>query len=106
VSTGASAFHPPSGIVYLRQQDCLVLSLFDGSIHTIHHLSRQPTLINVDDMNPLTSGILSSSSRSVFEQVEEGTTRKTMNRINGLTSYDEGQAFLWAQEYVWIAPLL
>ncbi|KAH6909807.1 transcription factor IIIC subunit delta N-term-domain-containing protein [Coprinopsis sp. MPI-PUGE-AT-0042] len=98
VSTAASAFHPPSGIVYLRQQDCLVLSLFDGSIHTIHHLSRQPTLVNTGDATPLTSGILSTASRSIFEMIEEGTNKKTMNRINGLVSYDEGQAFLWAQE--------
>lgn len=97
----SSALHPTSGITYLRRKDCLLVTLFDGSIHTVHKVSTTPALVDSDlEGEPACSENLSKATRSVFTKIEQGVDRKTMNRINGLASYDGGSTFIWAQEYV------
>ncbi|TFK20065.1 hypothetical protein FA15DRAFT_759627 [Coprinopsis marcescibilis] len=101
ISNGASSFHPASGVVYLQDQDCLLVTLFDGTFHSIHNVSKAPKLLNAcaDDTSVVTSDKLSKASRDIFVRTElEKDDKKTMNRINGLVSYDGGATFLWAQD--------
>ncbi|KIJ96924.1 hypothetical protein K443DRAFT_133983 [Laccaria amethystina LaAM-08-1] len=77
----------------------LVLTLSDGSFHTIHNLSKDPSWISQKEDDQITSDILSKMSRSVFVKAEQGAVdRNDMNRITGAISYDDHATFLWAYE--------
>jgi hypothetical protein len=107
LSVGSSSMCPVSGITYLRQEDAAIAALSDGSFHVIYNLFTDPSWTPPPpsgslQKNPFTSsGKLSSVSRSVFSQAEEGKNQKAdVNRINGMTLYDDFGTIAWLHEYV------
>ncbi len=105
VSVGSSSLAPTSGLLYLEDQDALVVGLFDGSFHTVYFASTSPTLDNdlmlVDGMNPsFTSSQLSKAVRAAFAKAEGGNVQKAdVNRTGGLTTFDGSSTVAWFHEY-------
>ena len=102
ISSGSSMFYPPSGLVYSPAHDTLVISLTDGSFHTIYDISSSPTsesLLGSTKQPSFSSSDLSSISRNVFMQVEGGAIpRSEMNRINGMVAFGGFPIVSWAHE--------
>lgn len=102
ISSGSSMFYPPSGLVYSLAHDTLVISLTDGSFHTIYDISSSPTsesLLGLTKQPSFSSSDLSSISRNVFVQVEGGAIpRAEMNRINGMVAFGGFPIVSWAHE--------
>lgn len=79
----------------------LIVSLADGSFHLVSHLSTGPVL---DSSTPgpqasLTAATISANARSAFIRLEDGNiNRVDVNRIDGMTSYDDGSTFAWIHE--------
>ncbi|KAI0675674.1 putative zinc-finger of transcription factor IIIC complex-domain-containing protein [Trametes maxima] len=95
---GSSALFPASGICYVPNRDLTVVSLSDGSFHVVHKLSVEPTL-DSPTSEAASSGMLSAASRSVFLHSEaERMTSQDVDRINGMTAYDDGSTFMWTYE--------
>lgn len=100
LSVGSSSLHPTSGIHYIRSEDVLVLSLFDGSFHVLHNVSSDPSWTSTIPNYSLTSEKLSAASRSVFSEVEQGEiSYSDVNRICGMIPYDSSATILWVHEY-------
>lgn len=97
LSVGSSAFHVPSGIQYVSQWNILILTLSDGSFHVIHDLLNEPSMKSPEDM-PLTSKSLSVAIRNAFIQTEQGADFQVVNRITGVTSYDNSATLIWVHE--------
>ena len=105
ISIDSSTFHHVTGILYLENQDALVITLFDGSFHVIRDLSRDPQWTSISDIQShddevdygtLTSENLSKVSRTLFVKAEKGNVdRRDMVRINGVAPYDDVSCFLW-----------
>ncbi|TFK52028.1 hypothetical protein OE88DRAFT_1718706 [Heliocybe sulcata] len=99
VSADSSPLYPVSGLTYVEDQDVLILSLFDGSFHTIHSLTSQPTLAPSADGGALSAEYLSSRARRVFSAAESGTvTKADVGRISGMMSYDGSSTLAWIHE--------
>lgn len=99
-SIGASSLHPVSGICYATRQDCIVVSLFDGSFHVIHAVSTNPSLEPTEPGAPTTS-TLSTAARNVFSHVEQEEVRfSDANRTSGMVSFGDSTTFLWLHECV------
>lgn len=108
ISVDSSAFHHVTGILYLENQDALVITLFDGSFHVIRDLSRDPQWASISDIQShddevdygtLTSENLSKVSRTLFVKAEKGNVdRRDMVRINGVAPYDDASCFSWMYE--------
>ncbi|KAF4586205.1 hypothetical protein EYR38_010479 [Pleurotus pulmonarius] len=97
-SVGSSALYPPSGIQYLRQWDILLISLFDGSIHVVHNITRGPTWgPPTNDNTNLTTEHTSKLVRSIFEAYEPNSTFEDVGRIGGMSCYDSS-AVVWVHE--------
>ncbi|KAF4568389.1 hypothetical protein EYR36_010400 [Pleurotus pulmonarius] len=97
-SVGSSALYPPSGVQYLRQWDVLLISLFDGSIHVIHNITRGPTWDPPSNDNTnLTTEHISKLVRSIFEAHEPNSTFEDVGRIGGMSCYDSS-AVVWVHE--------
>lgn len=106
-SSASSSLNPVSGICYIQGNDLLVLTLHDGSFHTLHHLSSDPSWLPSGCNGELTSHNLSQVARSVFVATEQNRVNNyDVNRISGLTSYDGASNFLWIQECVHIHILV
>ncbi|KAH9476063.1 Putative transcription factor tau subunit sfc9 [Psilocybe cubensis] len=103
ISSDASALHPVTGLTYLRKQDRLVVTLFDGSFHVLRSFSTDPvwatrTVVDTGG-EQLTSDGLSSVSRGIFVRMEKGAVdRRDMVQVNGAVSYDDNACFLWVYE--------
>lgn len=98
-SLGSSSLCPVSGIVYIRNQDALIVSVSEGSIHVIHGLSDNPSYFPPDHSGPLTNENLSATLRAHFIRAEAKEMQKTdVNRIGGLTSYDGYSTMIWVHE--------
>ncbi|KAF4621633.1 hypothetical protein D9613_012593 [Agrocybe pediades] len=102
ISLDSSAFHPVTGVAYLRKQDRLVITLFDGSFHVIRNFSSDPNWATRSAANigedQLTSEGLSLVSRATSSKAEkEQVSRKDMLRIDGAVLYDNN-TFLWVYE--------
>ncbi|KAJ7132371.1 transcription factor IIIC subunit delta N-term-domain-containing protein [Mycena epipterygia] len=98
-SVGSSSLQPVSGLHYVQQEDALLVSLFDGSIHVIYALKQEPSLEDVSQsLGGLTSGGLSTILRSAFVRTErQKVSKRDVNRISGMIPYD-ASVVLWAQE--------
>lgn len=97
VSASTSPFYPITGIEYVEGRDLLLLSLFDGTFHVIHHVSLEPTM--TPDETEFTSEHMSSLARATFTRTEGGAvTKADMNRISGIVSYDGLSAVGWVHE--------
>jgi hypothetical protein len=102
ISVGSSPLQPVSGLHYVPHEDALIISLFDGSIHLVHNLSSEPTLIPNGDN--FTSHNLSMTTRAAFIRSEPGNINSSdVNRITGLVPYGHATV-LWAHEYAWCLP--
>ncbi|KAJ6568251.1 hypothetical protein DFH09DRAFT_1155051, partial [Mycena vulgaris] len=99
LSVGSSSLHPVSGLHYVPQEDALLVSLFDGSIHAIHSLTDEPELATAPrSLSAPTSYGLSRILRSTFARTErEKVSKHDVNRISGLISYDDS-IVMWVQE--------
>ncbi|KAH9940878.1 transcription factor IIIC subunit delta N-term-domain-containing protein [Epithele typhae] len=98
-SVGSSALCSASGIAYIQRYDLCVIALSDGSFHSVHQLSVEPTLDPHPTEESASSGALSAASRSVFARVEqEPVTFKDVDFIHGMTGYDGAATFMWAYE--------
>ncbi|PPQ88838.1 hypothetical protein CVT25_010267, partial [Psilocybe cyanescens] len=103
ISVDASALHPVTGISYLRRQDRLVVTLFDGSFHVIRSFSADPmwaarSMVDSGEEH-LTSEVLSGVSRATFVRSEKGgVDKQDMVKVNGAVSYDGAACFLWVYE--------
>ncbi|KAK7687789.1 hypothetical protein QCA50_009008 [Cerrena zonata] len=100
ISAGATCFAPMSGITYNRHYDTLIISLTDGSFHLVSHLSTGPVLGNLTAEADFTAGTISANARSVFFRLEDSNVgRVDVNRIDGMTSYDDGSTYAWIHEH-------
>ncbi|RXW17895.1 hypothetical protein EST38_g7968 [Candolleomyces aberdarensis] len=99
ISSGASPFHPASGVSYTEHNDRLLITLFDGSIHVIQELTKDPQWKPSIEDGDFTSKTLSQRCRTIFTRVESGPVdSKVMNCINGFSIYGSGSTFVWAHE--------
>ncbi|KAJ7233033.1 transcription factor IIIC subunit delta N-term-domain-containing protein [Mycena rebaudengoi] len=99
-SVGSSSFQPPSGIYYVAQEDTLLVSLFDGSIHVIQSLTKEPRLVDASQsLGDISSQTLSDISRSTFAYAERcEVSKRDMNRVSGMIPFDSSAVVLWAQQ--------
>ncbi|KAI8969373.1 putative zinc-finger of transcription factor IIIC complex-domain-containing protein [Trametes punicea] len=98
-SVGSSALYPASGICYIHSRDLTIVSLSDGSFHAIHNVSVDPTLDPPPSSDQFSSGALSANSRAIFLHAEPAKmTFKDVDRVNGMTAYDDGSTFMWTYE--------
>ncbi|KAJ7498001.1 putative zinc-finger of transcription factor IIIC complex-domain-containing protein, partial [Mycena galericulata] len=100
LSVGSSSFHPVSGLHYVQQEDALLVSLFDGSVHVIHSVIKEPVLSGESrSSSDLTTGALSGLLRSTFIRTEsQKITDRDVNRVSGMIPYDDFSVALWVQE--------
>ncbi|KAJ7483210.1 transcription factor IIIC subunit delta N-term-domain-containing protein [Mycena latifolia] len=99
LSVGSSSLQPVSGLHYVAQEDALLVSLFDGSIHVIRSLTKEPGLANTPSLDELTSQGLSRFLRSAFTRTEkEKVSKRDVNRVSGMIPYDGSSVVLWVQE--------
>ncbi|KZT34236.1 hypothetical protein SISSUDRAFT_1122382 [Sistotremastrum suecicum HHB10207 ss-3] len=107
-----SALPPVIGTSYIVEDDVLLVSLFDGTIHTIRNLRSNPVLhstagnrpdaMDVDSdphLNALSSSTLSARFREVFHTLES-TSAETLTEcgLAGLMGYDSFGTLMWLQE--------
>jgi len=99
LSVGSSALCPVSGAVYVPRKDALVVSLTDGSFHVIHSISTEPSITALCPDDGLATEEMSRTVRRCFLEVEpEGTSPKDVNRVYGMTSYDDCTTYVWIHE--------
>ncbi|KAK7031634.1 transcription factor IIIC subunit delta N-term-domain-containing protein [Favolaschia claudopus] len=107
LSVGSSSFQPVTGLHYVRQEDALFVSLFDGSIHVINSVSAEPKLSDASmnlDGNIQTSPALSSLLRSVFVgSTKTKISNSDMSRVSGMIPCDERYSVA-AWVYEWAQP--
>jgi len=97
-STSSSFLWPVSGVAYVEKYDTLVLSLHDGTFHTIYSFSAEPTLTPPSEGHPTAAG-LSATARTTFARAVGRPVRKAeMCTINGMQSYGGSQTFIWVHE--------
>ncbi|KAH9933377.1 transcription factor IIIC subunit delta N-term-domain-containing protein [Fomitopsis serialis] len=100
LSIGSSALTPVVGLTHVDSEDALVVCLADGSFHVVHHLSKEQSSVQPPNDVGLSSIQLSTAGRSAFAAAEtEKTTKKDVNRIYGMVSYDSHAWFTWLHDY-------
>ncbi|KAF8516187.1 transcription factor IIIC subunit delta N-term-domain-containing protein [Hysterangium stoloniferum] len=95
ISTSTSPLAPVSGLLYYKQHDALLVSLFEGTFCMIKNISTLPTLHASSD---LTSEDLTNRIRAVFALAEEHISFEDVNRTMGLFDYDSAGAIGWFHE--------
>ncbi|KIM33965.1 hypothetical protein M408DRAFT_18934 [Serendipita vermifera MAFF 305830] len=113
--TSAAATHlgQASGISCLRQHDTVVVTLLDGSYHTIHNVSKAPSLDSGGLTTSCNSAEMSLLARSAFMVVEdkekavpkdgsepEKLHRNHIARTMSAIAIDSGGVFLWIHQRV------
>ncbi|KNZ77392.1 Putative transcription factor tau subunit sfc9 [Termitomyces sp. J132] len=94
-SSGSSPSHPVTGIHHVPSSDALVVSLSDGSIHAIHHITSEPSWTTKGDF----SCSRLTDVRQVFAWTKAGKARYTdANKISGLLPYGAHGSLVWFQE--------
>jgi general transcription factor 3C polypeptide 4 len=103
----SSALHPTSAIIYVEERDAVVVTLLDGSFHTINNISVDPTLDLVLDSDTFSTDQISIQARLIFAITEQNhrkpssyISHKDANRIYGAISYDDGPTLAWLHESV------
>lgn len=102
LSVGSSELHPVTGIVYVLQEDILLVSLFDGTMRVIHKVFVDPQWSS-ESPSSLNSQCLSEAVRRIFVGTMQGieqeeVTNNDVNRISGLISFDGCATLLWTQQ--------
>lgn len=105
VSAGSSSFLPVSGFHYIDAFDALTVGLFDGSVHTIHQVSVEPSWSPPTSQDqPSLQTNLTASVRSVFVQCESSSSKPISdlddNRMCGYFPYDTLGTMAWLHTYV------
>ncbi|KAH7910203.1 transcription factor IIIC subunit delta N-term-domain-containing protein [Hygrophoropsis aurantiaca] len=99
LSSESSALSPVSGISHIPAQDMLIVALFDGSFHAVHHLRSDPSWNSQSSETSISSGALSEVSRMFFARATPGGIEHIdVNRINGMVSYDGLSTLVWIYE--------
>ncbi|KAG8220800.1 hypothetical protein J3R82DRAFT_2244 [Butyriboletus roseoflavus] len=99
LSIGSSAFSCVSGISYVKEMDVLLVALFDGSLHSIHNMSTEPSWVPTSSDDQLTSEALSQASHVFFAQTTSaGIEYVDVNRISGLVCHDSHSTLTWIYE--------
>ena len=113
-SLGAAADSPSSGFAYLEEEDSLIVSLLDGTLHVIRDISTEPVLKahKADDMevdqpitpysrNSLDSQSLSQVMREAFvKQENRDVPIEVIGKLAGFTMFDRFGSLVWLTEYV------
>ncbi|PBK65899.1 hypothetical protein ARMSODRAFT_960807 [Armillaria solidipes] len=102
LSVGSSELHPVTGIVYIPQNDVLLVSLFDGTMRVIHNFFVDPEWAP-ESPSPVNSQCLSEAVRRIFIGTVEGieqeeVTNDDVNLTSGLISFDGCATLLWTQQ--------
>ncbi|KAK0203092.1 transcription factor IIIC subunit delta N-term-domain-containing protein [Desarmillaria ectypa] len=102
LSVGSSELHPVTGIVYIPQNDVLLVSLFDGTMRVIHKFFVNPEWAP-ESPSPVSSQCLSEAVRRIFIGTVEGVeqeevTNNDVNLTSGLISFDGCATLLWTQQ--------
>ncbi|KZV92014.1 hypothetical protein EXIGLDRAFT_749894 [Exidia glandulosa HHB12029] len=92
VSAGSSSWSPASGVIYVAEHDVLIVTLFDGSMHTIHEVSTSPTLQASPDPATLSTNSLTICARKIFVKhaphvFQRQVTLQDVNRTTGITEF-------------------
>ncbi|KAJ7065359.1 transcription factor IIIC subunit delta N-term-domain-containing protein [Mycena amicta] len=100
LTVASSSFHAVSGLYYVPQEDALLISLSDGTMHVIDSLKTEPTLADVSrGTNEFTSEHVSRVVRSAFKRTDRTAVSKgDVNRVSGFVPFDGSAAALWIQE--------
>lgn len=99
-SVGSSAMYPVSGLGYIPVEDVLILSLFDGSFHSIRGLTIEPFYSTPQDApRSMNHHEMSKRARTVFSKSEKrAIAGADINRMNGMILYDGSSTVIWAHE--------
>ena len=99
-SAGSSALYPVSGLGYMPAEDVLILSLFDGSFHSIRGLTVEPFYSHTqEDSGSMCYHEISKRARTAFLKSEnKAMTRADVCRMNGMVLYDGSSTVIWAHE--------
>lgn len=102
LSVGSSQLHPVTGMVYIPQNDVLLVSLFDGTMRVIHNFFVDPEWAP-ESPSPANSQRLSEAVRRIFIGTVGGAdleevTNDDVNLTNGLISFDGCATLLWTQQ--------
>ena len=97
-SRNSSELHPCCGIEYNNENDSVVVTIADGSLHVIGDLAVQPKYLNSAESG-LSSHGLSTLARNLFVKSEgRGVTDTVTGKISGMTSICNGSILLWVFE--------
>ncbi|KAH8104064.1 putative zinc-finger of transcription factor IIIC complex-domain-containing protein [Cristinia sonorae] len=99
-SVGSTFLAPLTGVSYKPRHDALVLSLADGSLHVVSHLSTDPKLSPSEFHAGISAEALSAVTHSVFLKVEErqSSDRIGVAKIGGMISFDNNSTHAWVIE--------
>ncbi|KAK0457870.1 transcription factor IIIC subunit delta N-term-domain-containing protein [Desarmillaria tabescens] len=102
LSVGSSELHPVTGIVYIPQNDVLLVSLFDGTMRVIHKFFVDPEWAP-ESPSLVSSQCMSEAVRRIFVGTVEGieqeeVTNSDVNLTSGLISFDGATTLLWTQQ--------
>ncbi|KAF7377460.1 hypothetical protein MSAN_00167800 [Mycena sanguinolenta] len=80
-------------------RDAMMICLYDGSMHTVHNVSSDPSWTPPSLDDPISTQKLSITARSLFTRVEPGVVdRELENRISAMMSYDGSATVTWLHE--------
>ncbi|KAF7289099.1 hypothetical protein HMN09_01358100 [Mycena chlorophos] len=113
-TVGSSSLHSVSGLNYIAQEDALLVSLSDGTMHIIESLKTEPRLADASrveghtGIGTFTSEGVSRVVRTAFKRTDRPVvasaagSRADVNRVSGFVPFDGATSAvgLWIQEYV------
>jgi len=102
---------PLAGITYIAKEDALVVSLLDGSYHTIYNVCEDPSLVSPVPEPGHSSSALTKAARKAFLTAEERQIIKPKDRSEppklyenhyaktfGMCGYDGYGVFMWIHQ--------
>ena len=97
-SRNSSELHPCCGIEYNNENDALIVTIADGSLHVVGDLVATPKYVSAAESG-LSSHGLSALARDLFLKNEgRGITDAVTGKISGMTSICNGSILLWVFE--------
>nr|GAT56547.1 predicted protein [Mycena chlorophos] len=111
-TVGSSSLHSVSGLNYIVQEDALLVSLSDGTMHIIESLKTEPRLADASRVEghtgtgTFTSEGVSRLVRTAFKRTDRPVvasaagSRADVNRVSGFVPFDGATSAvgLWIQE--------
>ena len=97
-SRNSSELHPCCGIEHNRENESVIVTIADGSLHVIGGLAAVPKYVDSAESGFSTRG-LSTFARDLFLKNEgRGITDAVTGKISGMTSISNGSILLWIFE--------